>query len=285
MVSCQAMTDESSPIRNISDTALWIAAYRALETERRNPLFRDPFAKLLAGARGERILHSMRGAIGGAWSMAVRTRVIDDFVKKTVRDGEVDTVINLAAGLDTRPYRLELPSRLKWVEVDLPGMVAYKKKKLAGEKPVCQLERVALDLSDTAARRELFRKLGVASSRVLVITEGLLPYLSDDAVAAFSRDLHAETHFKWWVIDVVSPTIVKWVQKTWGKQLEAAQAKIQFGPKEGAAFFEKHGWKLLEWKSFLEEGKRLRRLPPYLFLPALVAPIFRSFAGIALLER
>jgi O-methyltransferase involved in polyketide biosynthesis len=65
-------------------------------------------------------------------------------------------VVNLAAGLDTRPYRLKLSPSLKWIEVDLPAMIDYKEEILATEKPVCVLERFRVNLADVAARRELF---------------------------------------------------------------------------------------------------------------------------------
>ena len=45
-----------TPIRNVSDTAVWVAMYRARENDRPNGLFRDPFARRLAGERGEQIL-------------------------------------------------------------------------------------------------------------------------------------------------------------------------------------------------------------------------------------
>jgi O-methyltransferase involved in polyketide biosynthesis len=53
-------------------------------------------------------------------------------------------VVNLAAGLDTRPYRMALPSGLQWIEVDLPDLLVYKAEALAAETPVCTLQRVAL---------------------------------------------------------------------------------------------------------------------------------------------
>jgi len=65
----------------------------------------------------------------------------------------MDTVVNLAAGLDTRPYRMALPAALHWVEVDLAGILDYKEEILADEKPVCRLDRVRLDLGDAGARR------------------------------------------------------------------------------------------------------------------------------------
>src|SRR5246127_3336057 len=95
-------------IRNISDTARWVAVYRARETERPDAIFRDPFARRLAGERGEQIAQGMRTLARADWSFITRTYLIDRFVSAKVREG-ADMVVNLAAGLDTRPYRMDLP--------------------------------------------------------------------------------------------------------------------------------------------------------------------------------
>src|SRR5437867_343111 len=80
-----------------------------MESERPDALFRDPHARRLAGERGERIVASMRRGRAWAWPMIVRTAVLDELMLRTVERDGVDTVLNLAAGLDTRPYRLALP--------------------------------------------------------------------------------------------------------------------------------------------------------------------------------
>src|SRR6266849_7245718 len=131
-------------VRDISDTALWVAYYRALETDRPDAVFRDPFARALAGERGERIAKAQKFADQNAWSFLARTVLFDQFITDGVRGG-ADLVVNLAAGLDTRPYRMDLPGTLRWVEVDLPGILDYKESILKSAAPVCSLERVRLD--------------------------------------------------------------------------------------------------------------------------------------------
>src|SRR4051794_23962312 len=104
-------------IENISDTALWVAYYRALESERPDALFCDPFAKLLAGSRGQEITEFMDYTKKHTWALAVRTALLDKLILETIKSKEIDTVLNLACGLDTRAYRLSLPALLKWIEV------------------------------------------------------------------------------------------------------------------------------------------------------------------------
>ena len=164
-------------IRNISDTALWVAVYRAWETEQPNPVFRDPWARRLAGARGEEIMSKIKVAHRHAWSYTARTYNIDSFVTQEIANG-ADMVIDLAAGLDTRPYRMQLPSSLQWIEIDLPELLTYKDQVLRGEKPVCRLERIPFDLANAGARRALFEELGRAAKRAVIISEGLIVYLT-----------------------------------------------------------------------------------------------------------
>jgi O-methyltransferase involved in polyketide biosynthesis len=84
------------------------------------------------------------------WALSVRTVIIDRMIAELLADG-VDTIVNLGAGLDTRPYRLELPHSLKWFEIDFPHMIQYKNQQLAVQKPRCQLARNELDLTDRIA--------------------------------------------------------------------------------------------------------------------------------------
>src|SRR5262245_8789670 len=136
----------SSPIRDISDTARWMAAYRAQESERAAAVFRDPFARALAGERGWQILKSMPFAEENAWPFVARTHLFDRDIARGIKGG-ADVVLNLAAGLDTRPYRMDLPASLRWIEVDLTDILDYKEEVLGDAQPVCAVERVRLDLS------------------------------------------------------------------------------------------------------------------------------------------
>ena len=246
-------------LRNISDTALWVAVYRARETERSDALFRDPFARKLAGARGEQIARELEKAQRYEWPYVARTLRFDQIVSEQVKQG-ADLVINLAAGLDTRPYRMDVPASLKWVEVDLPGMIDYKEEILAGEKPRCVLERVRLDLADVPARRELFQRLGSNAKKALVITEGLLVYLSRDENTALARDLAAQPSFRDWAIDLCSPGLLKMLQQNLSA-LEKAGSPLKFGPEEGPEFFTSSGWKPIEVYSMLKTAAKIKRLP------------------------
>jgi methyltransferase (TIGR00027 family) len=280
-------------IEHISDTARWVAMYRAMETERPDAIFRDPYARTLAGPRGDQILDAIPQGRQMAWPMIVRTAVFDEIIRDTIARERVDLVLNLAAGLDARPWRLDLPPALRWVDVDLPDILAYKTESLRGELPRCRYEAIATDLTDVGARETLFARLGREAERVLVVTEGLLIYLSDEQVAALARDLHAQSSFRWWLIDLASPVLLRVIGDRWGKVTARGGAPFRFAPAAGTAFFEPHGWREREFRSTGEEARRLRREMKFAWLWRFMARFrsretqeqFRRMSGLVLLQR
>ena len=282
-----------NPISNVSDTARWVAMYRAMESERPDALFHDPYARRLAGPAGEQILASMPQGKRWAWPMIVRTAVMDEIVMRLVTQQGVDTVLNLAAGLDARAYRLDLPRELQWIDVDLEGILSYKEAALAGERPRCRVEFVRADLTDQAARRSLFQRVGSQAKRALVIAEGLLVYLKPDDVTALAKDLSAQPAFRWWMIDLGSPALQQFLSRTWGNQLRAGNAPMLFFPPEGTAFFAPAGWGEAEYRAILDEARRLKRAPRMSWVWRLLGLLaskkrraeFKRFSGIVLFQH
>ena len=288
-------TPDHSEIRNVSDTAHWVAFYRAMETERSDAIFRDPYARRLAGPRGEAIVRAMPRGRGMAWAMIVRTAVMDELIMRAVNRDGVRTVANLAAGLDARPWRLDLPMKLTWLDVDLPDIQAYKRESLQGETPQCQLEWVPADLADAAARKAVMARIAASPGPALVITEGLLIYLEREQVMALATDLAAAPNLRWWLIDIASPGLLKMLDRTWGKRVRQS-APFKFAPEEDTAFFEPAGWKEVEYRSMFEESLRLKRTMRFARFWNVVGRImtvinprkreeFKRFSGIVLMER
>jgi methyltransferase (TIGR00027 family) len=256
-------------IEHVTDTALWVAVYRALESERPDALFDDPFARRLAGERGFQIERHMKGTQHTRWSLTMRTVIIDDFILKQIAQG-VDTVVNLGAGLDSRPYRLKLPPNLRWIEVDFPAMVTHKEKILTDEKPNCQLERVALDLTQRELRKQLFARIG--GHKVLILTEGVIPYLSEQNVAELADDLRAHKNFAFWIVDYFAPEVMKFIKRR--RKTQMKNAPFLFMPADWKGFFAQHGWRPRETRYLSEESKRLGRPIPQTWLSRLMRIFF-----------
>ena len=255
-------------IRNISDTARWAALYRARETERSDAIFRDPCERRLAGERGEDIANEIQFSTKHSWSWIARTYLFDQFLLDALRNG-YDMVINLAAGLDARPYRMDLPATLEWIEVDLPEILAYKEEVLTADVPNCQLERIPLDLSNVSSRRELFDQLGRRCDKAVIMTEGLIIYFPDNEVAAFAADLQAQSTFRRWILDLASPGLLKMLKEKMGKQM-GDEAVLKFAPANGVDFFREFDWKPIAVRSQLKTAGKLKRLP---LLMKLLAPL------------
>jgi methyltransferase (TIGR00027 family) len=281
-------------IQDISDTAFWVAHFRAVENERPDALFRDPFAGRLAGERGRKIAAAMPAARMTGWTLAMRTRIIDDFIQSAIREG-VDTVLNLGAGLDARAYRLELPRSLRWIDADYPRIIEHVERSLAGERAHCALERVRIDLADLPARRKLFAQADAGSKRMLVLTEGVVPYLTSEDVASLADELRALDRARYWVVDYFAPEAMKYMQRK-GVVGAMRNARLRFAPADWFGFFREHGWRLREIRYLAELGDQVRRPIPvhrlFKITMKIIAPLvpkerrdaFRKFTGFVLLE-
>ncbi|BBX40726.1 class I SAM-dependent methyltransferase [Mycobacterium simiae] len=179
----------------VGATALGVAAARAAETGGPDPLIRDDFAVKLvsaAGAAWARLAdpdlnwldgdeQGQRAHRLGIDYQAVRTHFFDRYFGEAVGAGLRQVVI-LAAGLDSRAYRLNWPAGTTVYEVDQPKVLEYKTGILEshGAVPSATRRTVAVDLRDdwpaalTAAGFD-------RSQPTAWLAEGLLPYLPSDA--------------------------------------------------------------------------------------------------------
>lgn len=247
-------------ITNVSDTARWVATYRAVESARPDALFDDPLADRLAGERGRAIVAAAPRAMRNGWWLVARTKLIDAAVIEAIEDG-CDKVLNLAAGLDTRPYRLNLPPDFPWVEADLPGLLTEKEQALADQTPRCRLSTHAVDLADPSARDAFLNVELAGVTRALVLTEGLLMYLEASDVVALSAALK-RPEVAWWMFDFSGPGLRRRMNKRTRGMLESAPFK--FAPENGLAFFEDLGWRTLDIESVFSAAHRLDRLPGWM---------------------
>lgn len=171
----------------VGATALWIAAVRALESESENPLFVDPYARELAGEVGFAMMSSMRqlpgATIHGADPLlSVRTRFLDEGVLEAVRDRERPQVVVMAAGMDTRAFRLDWPPGTTLFEIDRDDVFDYKEPILArlGASPRCERRVLRADLATEWL--PILLEAGFDTTRpAAFVIEGLLMYLDPGA--------------------------------------------------------------------------------------------------------
>lgn len=277
-----------SAIRHVSDTALWVATFRAQEGQRANAAFDDPLASTLAGERGRAIARSLSRSTMLEWGMIIRTSAIDRLINEALMAG-VDTVLNLGAGLDTRPYRMKLPTTLRWVELDFPNIVELKNAALADHHPACTLERVGLDLLDRPSRHKLLARYSAASNNTLVITEGVLSYFSIHEVATLASELHAIPSIRFWIQDFDNAGQRR-LPRGWAAKLK--EAPILFKVTDWFGFFEQYGWRFSQVITSLEESQRINRPYPIDFpfglllriLPKAMRQKIQSLTGAVLMQ-
>jgi methyltransferase (TIGR00027 family) len=282
-------------IENVSDTAFAVAHYRAEETDRPDALFRDPLASVLAGERGKQMGAAMPGPVLLSQVVVIRTRIIDDYIRLAISEG-VDTILNLGAGLDTRPYRMDLPESLLWIEVDYSRVIQFKEERLASQKPRCRLERVAVDLANLPERRKFLQATNARTKKLLILTEGLVSYLTEEDATSLADDLRAMDHAYGWIVEYFSPQLAK-LPKRRNYTRKLQNAPLKFMPKDWLGFFAAHGWRPERIGYIPEEAERLGRpitLPGFLgvimkirarFMSKERRDGFRKFQAYVLLER
>ena len=261
-------------LQDVSDTSIWVAYYRAEETKRPDALIRDPLAELLVGERGRAIAHTIPRAKYTRWTVVMRTRVIDEMILDLIGQG-VDTVINLGAGLDTRPYRLDLPKSLHWIEVDQSNIISLKNEKLADQTPRCRLTRVALDLSIPEARRAWLAQVAATTKSAAILTEGVVMYLKPSDVSELAADLLGHPSLRYWIVEYFSPEVIRFLSGGMMKR-RMKNAPFLFLPRQWLAFFASNGWKESLIRYLPEESTKLGRQVPRPLIASIFLSLLRS---------
>jgi len=241
-------SDPTEPIDAIGRTSLWVAAMRAVETERseaEGQLCEDPFARALAGPEGFAVLEAADAQRGfpGPPVIALRTQFNDQRFVATLGRG-VRQVVTLAAGMDARAFRLPFPDGVRLFEVDRKEVLAYKAARLVRARPRCQRTTVALDLRDDWPAQLV--AAGVEPTRpTLWLVEGLLMYLDPAAVELlFERLSGLAAPGSTLLFDVLGRSFME--SPAMARQLEIVRkmnAPWKFGLDEPEAFAARFGWR------------------------------------------
>ncbi len=138
------LEDQHTPL---ASTACWTASVRAQENCRPDRLFEDPWAQALAGPIGADWL-AQRSA-DSVIPIILRTRFFDDFLQRITTQHALRQIVLVAAGLDTRAYRLTWPDQTRVFELDQAAVPARKQTVLdrAGARPTCERRAIGVDLA------------------------------------------------------------------------------------------------------------------------------------------
>jgi len=247
----QALRGPVTAMTAVGLTARWVAANRALETDHASPLYRDPFARELAGEAGFDVLYSMRAAAGmGSFTgpdpfLTVRTKFFDDGLLSAVRGGVIDQVVILAAGMDARAFRLEWPAGVRVFEVDRDDVFAHKEDVLerTNARPSCDRRVVRQDLAQPWTGALVSAGFD-PSKKAAFLAEGLLYYLDESAVTSLLEALApVAASGSWLGLDAMSPEVFSTpFMAAYLKKLDALGCPWKFGMPDPDRFMAAHGW-------------------------------------------
>lgn len=279
-------------IEHVSDTSFWVAHYRAIESERPDSLFKDPFAHILVGDHASSIEKLRSEATKWTqWTVVMRTFIIDEMIRDLIANGTT-TFLNIGAGLDSRPYRMDLGPDVRWIELDFPHVIEHKTKLLNKFSTNCKLESISLDLSNRDLRQSKFNELASKYPKIAVLTEGVLPYLTQEQVSQLSEDLVRYSNFKYWICEYISPKSYRYLKDP-KRMKDLKNAPFQFYPEDWMGFFEARGWHLIQSRFYTEISEKFGRptpMPKIFKILAIVmgkkwAEPFKRMSGFLLWER
>jgi methyltransferase (TIGR00027 family) len=165
----------------LGSTAYWMASVRAMESARDDALFCDPWANDLAGAVGRQWIEGRSPE--SVVPIVLRTRFFDDLLRQMTRQGGIRQVVLMAAGLDTRAFRLDWPKETRLFELDQPEVLAYKDVILeaAGAQVACERHAISTDLTGPWQERQVAAGFDPRQPSGWLL-EGFLFYLPSETI-------------------------------------------------------------------------------------------------------
>jgi methyltransferase (TIGR00027 family) len=253
------MTDETRPV---ALTAQFTAKARAIESQRADALFDDPWAELFAGKAGDAWLARQLSEYPGL-PLILRTRFFDDFFAERMGDVALRQVVLLAAGYDTRAYRLVWPEGTRLYEIDQPAVLARKEALLQRAGATTRCERVAISIDLATDWSPPLLASGFTPERPSIwLLEGLLMYLTQaEAETLINAITRVASQDSWMGMDLLNSATLT---SPWTRERIARLARHgmpwQFGIDDPRAWLAP-----LQWDAQIttpeEMGRRLGRWP------------------------
>jgi methyltransferase (TIGR00027 family) len=274
------MLEKLTPDHLLGTTARWTAAVRAHESARENRLFNDPWATALAGQEGQEwIEHRSADSL---IPMVLRTRFFDDWLQHITLQNAIRQVVLMAAGLDTRAFRLNWPEQTRLLELDQPRVLEYKEQILrsAGARPACERQTVGVDL--TAAWKEALVNAGFHPQQPSGwLLEGFLFYLSNESLTRLLDEVTSlAAPGSWMGFDIINSTVLTspWT-RPW-VEMQARSGAPWIGTLDNpVGFLAARGWKTTLTQAGAQDANYGRW--PYPVIPATLPDMPHNWFVIA----
>lgn len=232
----------------VATTSLYTATLRVRESARPDRLFSDPYAEALAGPQGSEVLAWMESRAPGVsegQAVPIRTRFYDDTLESILAQSRIDQLVFLAAGLDTRAFRLALPPELTVFELDRPEVLDLKAEALARRNAVPRCRRVPIPADLAGDWPQALQDGGFDRQRPAIwVVEGLLYYLSEGQVHRLLDTLSEwAAPGSWLLADIVGQSFLTSPYMAGFLSMMAANGSPwQFGTDDPEGLMTAHGW-------------------------------------------
>lgn len=249
-------------IKDISQTAILVAGCRAFEHTQKPSLIKDHLAGSLLSTEDVKLFELFKNSAQFSLfntSVIVRTLVLDNMILNLLSKEDITQVINLGAGLDTRPYRMSLSKELIWWEIDHKNITITKEKALRNYTPNCIVKRKAIDLNSIDKFKIFINKEIDKEKKTLVFSEGILIYLDPEIVSkllSIFANLSLCTH---WITDVGTIKNRNF-QKSQSKSTFTQLLKhMKFYSSPNDKIYAAHNWKVKQFKDLAIEAINYNR--------------------------
>jgi len=266
-------------LRAVSYTSQWTAAARALETERAHAcLVKDPYARDLAAPKGFELLNKYGGG-GLKEFVAIRTWYLDQAIIEAVSQTEIRQVVLIAAGMDTRAFRLPLPAEVVVFEVDHANLLQEKRQRLEklGASPTVTRREVGTDLAGDWLP-DLLAAGFDATKPTLWVPEAVFFFLTEEQASIL---LHRMQSLSAAGSRIAADILSRSLLKSPATQLFLAALRKDgtpwlFGTDDPENFMMQNGWLITELKEPGEKGVAEDRWP-YKVQPRDVPGVSRNW--------
>jgi len=271
------MSDKATHDHLLGSTGRWTAGVRARESLREDRLFNDPWAAALAGEDGQEWAEHRSGDDGV--SIAIRTRFFDDFLQRVTGEHAIRQVVLMAAGMDTRAFRLSWPEKTRFFELDQPQVLQYKEQILRSVGALLASERHAIEVDLTGDPwSEALITAGFAPHQPTAwLLEGFLHYLPKENVTRMLDEITSlATPGSWIGFDIINSAMLTspWTRQ-WVEKLADSGVPWIGTMDDPEAFLATRGWKATLTLAGEEEANYGRY--PYPVIPRAIPDMPRSW--------
>ncbi len=246
-------------MKPVSKTAYYTAGARMIDASCSNTICGDSYAELFINDEGRVILKKFGKNKIKTQNIAHRHRIIDDYLSKQLKTNPNTNIIIIGAGFDSRAFRLDGGI---WTEIDEDQIISIKNEKLPISKCRNNLNRISINF-ETDKLQEKLAPLKT-SDHVVVVLEGVLMYLEENAVSKLTNDLQSVFTNHCLICDLMGRRFVEKYGRSIQKNLIELGASFKFLADNSELYFQDHGYLVQQKISPIRHQMEELRVPKFM---------------------